>query len=115
MNVAEWIEKMQCNPFGRHDGQWKSVDGSLAEPFESDQVAEVVAFQTDGGGWDGSEASIIKLVDGRYAAWEVWWGPTGSGFCCDAYGGDSEIFFGATQESVVRYLSETVRERLGVR
>lgn len=57
-------------------------------------------------------AGIVELVDGRYVAWESSWGPTGSGFHPDAYGGTADILFAATEEAARGALSEKARELL---
>lgn len=93
------------HPFDR--GQWSgrliSVDGTDTTDFNDrpDEPAEVIAAGDTGSGWDGDSAGVARLTDGRFVAWDTNWGPTGDGFYEDAYGGDADIFFGATEEAVV--------------
>lgn len=91
------------NPFGTSnwDHNLTSLDGTPATDITEDDVAEVVASGTDGiGGWDGNVAAVLRLKDGRFVAYETSWGPTGSGFFRDAYGGDATLFFGASFDVV---------------
>lgn len=118
-----------CNehPFGwngrRSDhGALVSVDGTPTSEIMLHDVTAIVAYgDSDGrpvqepkgrGSWDGDAAGIARLVDGRFIAWESWWGPTGSGFSCDAYGGDAEILFGASPAALLPHLTEKARELL---
>lgn len=90
------------------------VDKTL--PGESD-VAEVLFHGTDGEGWDGTEAAVVRLKDGRLAAWESVWGPTGSGFSEDAYGGDAEVWFAHADDLhrlVLQALTDYGRELCGI-
>lgn len=92
------------NPLGRSSwhGRLLSVDGTSAADFADDDVAEVLcAGETNPRDWDGDCAAVFRLADGRFVAYETNWGPTGSGFCEDAYGGNADLFFGATAEAVI--------------
>ena len=78
---------------GWSEGDFVSVDGAHVGPVEIENVAEVLYYGTTGRDWDGTEAAVMRLQDGRFVAYETWWGPTGSGFSYDAYGGDSNLCF----------------------
>lgn len=103
-------------PWNRYNwtGEFVSVDGCDASDFTESDVAEVIAWATtDGDGWDGETAGVVRLNDGRYVAWEAFWGPTGNGFARDAYGGTSDLVFAATAAAAIARLSERGRESLG--
>lgn len=98
----------RVNPFyrGMWSGRCISVDGTDATVFPPDEalLAEVLAAGDTGDGvddWDGDVAAVFRLADGRFVAYETNWGPTGDGFSEDAYGGDANLFFGASEEAVV--------------
>jgi hypothetical protein len=104
------------NPFGRMGwtGRLISVDGTSAEDFADTVEPEVIAAGESAPGWDGEVACVMRLPDGRFVAYETQWGPTGDGFCCDAYGGDADLFFGATADAVIWLgLSATGRQLCG--
>ena len=78
------------------------------------EVAEVVAFDVKEAGWDGDEAVLLRLRDGRYLGWESWWGPTGNGFERDAYGGDAAVWISADLDDVLYAgLGAAARRMLG--
>ena len=96
-----------------------SLDGTdTTVPKSADAVAEVLYYGEHGiDDWDGSEAAVVRLHDGRLMAWETWWGPTGSGFCADAYGGDAEVWFARPenlQDLILQALSDSSRELAGI-
>lgn len=115
-------------PWDAREGKYESADGTIAGPFKESDVAWIIAFgscmsqdwrarmraqgRREFAGYDGDECGIAQLHDGRFVAWETWWGPTGSGFCCDAYGGDAIVMFGATLKAVIPHISEKARETL---
>lgn len=104
-------------PFHRRDwaGKIVSVDGASTEDFGDDDLAEVVASGESDDDWDGTSAGIVRLEDGRFVCWSTWWGPTGDGFCCDAYGGDETIFVASTLDACVRLgLDEEGRKLCGL-
>jgi hypothetical protein len=110
------IEDLQLVPWSRYSwhGEWQSVDGTIADEFDQDDVALVLAHgSSNRSDWDGKEAAVIQLCDGRIVAWETWWGPTGNGFCDDAYGGDTNVLFAESVDAVWNYLTESARELLG--
>jgi hypothetical protein len=105
------------NPFNR--GSWSgrlvSVDGALTADFTAEDVAEVVASGESGDQWDGTVAAVLRLNDGRFVAYETFYGPTGSGFSEDAYGGDADLHFARSLEEVVRMgLTDDGRELCGL-
>jgi hypothetical protein len=108
------IDDIEPAPWGRLDwtGKLVAVDDAPAHDFAREDVERVIAFGTTGDEWDGETAAIVLLKDGRYAAWEASWGPTGNGFVCDAYGGDSDILFAATEDAAREALTDRGRELL---
>lgn len=102
------------DPTSRYDwhGKLISLDGCATDDFDADDIARVLAYGDSGDGWDGDAAGIAQLKDGRFVAWESTWGPTGSGFSADAYGGDADIAFSATPGPALEYLSEGARALL---
>lgn len=87
---------------GTWNGKFLSFDNTKTDDFEAEDVKEIIA--TEGlGGWDGSCAAIVVLNDGRYVSWESDWGPTGSGFSEDAYGGYADINFSSTLLDAYRF------------
>lgn len=103
--------------WGYQGGNWNgtcvSLDGSPTEPIDCAGAAEIIRYGvTRTMDWDGKEVVVLRLANGVYAGWETWWGPTGHGFCEDAYGGDTDILFGATAEIVLQHLTESARELL---
>jgi len=91
------------NPFSRTDwhGRFVSLDDTSTQDFKEDDMDELLAAGETPKDWDGQVAGVCRLKDGRYVGWETNWGPTGSGFCQDAYGGDADIYVGATLEVVM--------------
>ncbi len=112
------IDDISEAPWTRYSTGWSgsliSVDGCDASDFKRDDVARVIVYGwTSDDRWDGRCAGIAQLHDGRYIGWESSWGPTGSGFHEDAYGGDADILFGRTREAVEARISEAARELWG--
>ena len=62
--------------------------------------------------WDGEAAAIVLLTDGRFCAWHSFWGPTGSGFSEDAYGGYTDVGFARTLHAAEGYIKEDMRKLL---
>lgn len=109
------IELDSCTeaPWDRYawHGQLVSIDGCDASDFTREDVDMVIAYGDTGADeWDGSAAGIALLKDGRFIAWESTWGPTGSGFSEDAYGGDADIAFASTLKAALGHISEQARE-----
>lgn len=102
MSTVTWP---RVHPFSRCGwrGRLQSVDGTPAHDFHEDDPATMLYAGDSGDRWDGDSAGVARLSDGRVVGWETYYGPTGDGFCHDAYGGDALIFVGATVE-VVAYL-----------
>jgi hypothetical protein len=96
--------------FTTDHGGLHSFDGAAATTFTESDVAEVLYHGHSGEDWDGTEAAVIRLNDGRIVAWESVWGPTGSGFCEDAYGGDAEVWF-AKPESLNRLVLQALTDQ----
>ena len=94
-------------------GSLISVDGTDASDFTRGDVAALVAVGVAGSAdyW-GDTAAIIRLNDGRFVSWTCSEDVTGSGFECDAYGGDADIYFSATAEVAARALGERAAECL---
>ena len=93
-------------------GSLIGVGGCDASDFGRDDVDHVVAFIS--GAWAdvGDIAAIVRLKDGRFAAWTTWEDVTGTGFCNDAYGGDADIYFASTVEAALSTFGEVARESL---
>jgi len=91
------IEDLGDTPFDISDRTWTgsyvSLDGCMAGPITLEDVESVIHHYEDGDRWDGKELVVLKLKDGRYVGYETWYGPTGSGFFRDAYGGDVDVCF----------------------
>ena len=78
--------------YGGWHGEIVSVDGASTHgEFRESDVARVLAYGATPDDWDGNVAGVAELVDGRFIGWESEWGPTGSGFHEDAYGGAADI------------------------
>lgn len=80
------------------DGTTHSIGGVSETIPKLEDVDAVIYHGRTPEDWDGMEAAVVRLKDGRLAAWESVWGPTGSGFCEDAYGGDAEVWFAPVSE-----------------
>lgn len=109
------IDKIPDAPWHRSEwsGSLISVGGCDASDFGRDDVDRVVAFTRDGAWEDvGDIAVVVRLKDGRFAAWTTWQDMTGSGFCCDAYGGTADIYFAPTVEAALSTFGEVTREAL---
>lgn len=96
----------ELDVWGKDKGGWHGrriahADVSDAD-FTKDDVAELIASAESPARWDGISAAILKLKDGRFVSFESFYGPTGTGFYDDAYGGDADIHFGPDVETVVR-------------
>lgn len=110
------ISKHEVSPSPWDRSGWSgsllSADGTSAADFTEDDVAEVLQFARTGDRWDGETAGTARLTDGRFIGWEAGYGPTGDGFCRDAYGGDADIYFGATEAAVLEAIGESARTLL---
>lgn len=109
---------INVTPFFRHDwsGRLISLGGAPTDDFTEEDVAEVIAQgeEDHGGGWDGECAAVLRLKDGRYVSYETFWGPTGDGFCADAYGGTADLQFAYDEATVVRWgLTDNGRKLCG--
>ena len=100
------------SPWNMHDwkGQYVSIDGAAAGPVALDDVQLVIAYGDTGQDWDGESAAVVLLKDGRFCSWESDWGPTGSGFCCDAYGGTADVWFSSSLKAATSLMSERALE-----
>lgn len=100
-------ELPRSHPFGFRcwDENCLSVDGTDTTLFpQDDSQLEIVIWSWDSGDqWDGECAAICQLKDGRFVAWETSYGPTGDGFCEDAYGGDAVLHFAGTLTNVALF------------
>lgn len=89
------------------EGKMESVDGTPTSKIDKEDVQWVFANgNTSKDDWDGQTATIVLLNDGRFAGWESWWGPTGTGFIYDAYGGNAVVWFGRTLGAIASQFSE---------
>lgn len=106
MAEVPWFSGAQYTPV------WLHGDG-IPAPLELSRVARVLAWSTSPTmDWDGSCAGLAQLNDGFFIAWASWWGPTGSGFYGDAYGGGAEVFFSQCADDVLSRIPEKDRESL---
>jgi hypothetical protein len=101
-------------PWSRYQwsGEFISADGAPIDDFVLNDVSELIAYGETDDHWDGESAGVVRLKDGRVVAWESSYGPTGTGFCCDAYGGDADIVVAHTVEAALSRISERCRELL---
>lgn len=108
------IDDIEPAPWGRNEwtGALVSLEGCPANDFSREDVAEVIACGRTADDWSGEAVAIVRLRDGRYAAWETWWDATGDGFYVDAYGGDTDIMFACDEATARQHLSERARELL---
>lgn len=108
------IDSISDAPWSRYEwsGKFISADEAPVDDFSRDDVDAVLAFGTTGDTWDGDTAGVARLKDGRIIAWESSYGPTGSGFSHDTYGGDADIIVARTVEAAVGHLSKQRRELL---
>lgn len=60
----------------------------------------------------GSIVAVVKLKDGRYAAWETSWGPSGHGFSESRYGGNADVIVANSLRKLFFALSEHSRYKL---
>jgi len=106
------IEQLRDPPWNRGEwhGQMVSLDGCATDDFAPGDISAVLATVQRDNDWDGSEAMIVRLKDGRHVVWSTSWDCTGSGFRCDAYGGNADIAFAHTFEAALNYLSEQDKE-----
>lgn len=114
--VSVW--RKDAEEFTDTSGEFHSLDGTPTDKFGKDDLAEVLYHgQTDAEDWDGNEAAVIRLKDDRLVAWETWWGPTGSGFWEDAYGGVADLWFAKPEnlrELVLQALTDHGRQLCGI-
>lgn len=103
--------------FTTDHGELHSIDGTSTDGFVAADIESVLYQGTTGDEWDGDCAAVVRLKDGRLAAWETWWGPTGHGFGEDAYGGDSEVWFAKPEnlsKLVLQALTDKGRRLVGI-
>lgn len=91
-------------------GETVSADGASQAHFHRSRVIEVIAYRDTGSDWDGTAIGIVRVNDGRYVGWESVWGPTGSGFYCDAYGGDAVVIFAMSLEALLKHFTDKGRD-----
>lgn len=105
------FDDLRDQPFREHaawTGGLKSLDGTEASQFTGADIATVLySGQYGADEYDGAEAFIAELKDGRLVAWQTWWGPTGAGFSEDAYGGEADIWF-ASKENLSKLILQAL-------
>jgi len=101
---------------GAWHGQFLSLEENvIAGEFKPEDIWRVFAVGNSGDQWTGIGAAVVQLYDGRWVAWESSWGPTGSGFSDDAYGGDANVYFASSLEiAIMLGLTQTSRALLGL-
>ncbi len=113
-------ELVMVNPFttnglesirDRWHGKLYSLDGTSLADFKRDDLDKVIySYSTPTDNWDGVCASVCKLKDGRFIAWETSWGPTGNGFSEDAYG---DIYVSSTlEDAFLKGISTEIRHKI---
>lgn len=111
---------IRLRPFGLADSSfWDgcliSLDDGPAGLFEADDIDAVLYQGEQGNDWDGTCAAVVRLKNGRYAAYQTTWGPTGSGFAGDAYGGDADIYFDSDlRRLILSALTDAGRRMCGI-
>ena len=116
------LEKCSSVPWLRSSwhGSFLSLDGAEIHDFTYEDVydgdeQDALMFGDGVGECDGHCCAVFRLKDGRWVAYESSWGPTGSGFHEDAYGGDANITFARTRENAIRLgLSQSSRKDWGL-
>lgn len=95
-------------PYSWH-GERKTIGDAQPRDFGEEDVKAVLYHGGYGfDDYDGFEAAVLELHDSTFVAYESWWGPTGSGFSEDAYGGDADVWFAGPND-----LKALVLEALG--
>lgn len=119
MTARAWLPNLM--PWGKRpggpwsNGEFVSLRGTETGPVEKEDVDEVVFYGESGDHWDGKEAAVMRLKDGRYVAYETFWGPTGDGFHEDAYGGDANLYFGTNlNDLILTALTDEGRRLCGI-
>lgn len=106
---------LEKTDYQRWHGSYISVDETEAGSISIDDFDEVLYQGKTLDEWDGFSAAVIKLYDGRLVAWETLYGPTGSGFSEDAYGGDANVYFAKNLSLLVKAaLSDEARRLLQI-
>jgi hypothetical protein len=77
-----------------------------------DDILRLVCWSGADDRWEGDTAGVAQLRNHAFVAWEASYGPTGDGFNRDAYGGNADIFFGATPRMSASMLSPAALELL---
>lgn len=98
-------------PWDRVDwsGSFLTLDDTVAADFKLEDVSRVIgSYMTADNDWDGTDAAIVQLVDGRFAGWECSWGTSGDGFS----DGDADVLFAATAEKILAEFSLESQEGL---
>jgi hypothetical protein len=114
MMTIEKLRDLPESPWAKYaswHGKMESSDGTTVGPVPTpDDVDEVIAYNDNFSQWDGECAFVARLKDGRYISWESWTDCTGSGFSCDAYGGDAIVWFSLTITEAISLMSERALE-----
>lgn len=118
MNALDWAETAEHpwsgNSHTNPEYDVVAIDESSAD-LPPDGPAEILYQGVRDEGWDGFTACVVRLDESRFAAWESWWGPTGSGFHPDAYGGDVIVYVGSDLAALVATaLTDAGRELVGI-
>lgn len=102
--------------YGWSTGDFISLGGAETGPVGKEDVGEVLYhFNSGDNDWDGKEVAVLCLKDGRFVGYETWWGPTGSGFSEDAYGGDANLYFATNlNDLILNALTDEGRRYCGI-
>lgn len=101
LKLMAWGDTPGGSSYGWSTGEFVSLDGAPTGPVEQADVEEILFSGITGDDWDGKEAAVMRLKDGRFVAYETFWGPTGDGFHEDAYGGDAKLYFSTNLDDLV--------------
>lgn len=117
LRLMPWSESPGADEYGGgwSGGGFVSLDRTEVGPVSKSDVAEIIHYYQSPDNWDGNEIAVMQLKDGRFVAYETWWGPTGNGFSEDAYGGDSNLYFASSLDTILRLaLGDEARRTLGI-
>lgn len=121
LGIGMPIPKKKNTPDGESDycGKWHGryiAHGAVqAIPFDSDDIAEVIATWESDTGWERNVAAVVQLNNKCFVSWETFSRTSGNGFYCDYYGGGADVHFAATLDDIIRWgLTDEGRRNLNL-